>query len=83
MQVYGTIPVQPVKTVALTDDPAQAIRQFQTEHPTARVEQINGAFIRGLCACGTPIFEHTKLCGFNFDTRKFTCPICLQKESKP
>jgi hypothetical protein len=41
-----------------TEDRKAGIRAFKDQYPTARVETIDGEFIRGICACGTPIMYH-------------------------
>ncbi len=75
MTIQGTIPVTAVSESYTETDRRAAVKAFRTAHPTARVTRIDGAIVRGVCACGQPILEADR--NYQFGNGQYTCLSCL------
>ena len=79
--IEGTIPIQPVRVEVDSEDFRQAIGVFKYRFPDARIETINGRVVRGVCACGRPIFEDERDYRYQAEGEgpgRYTCYHCLQ-----
>lgn len=79
MIITGTIPPKPVEEKFRNADAAIAVAAFRHLHPGARVETVDGQFVRAVCTCGQPIMINDTQ--YSFDpVRGWKCMECFEKE---
>jgi hypothetical protein len=82
--VEGTIPIQHVEKGTAGTDRREAVRRFKEEHPLARVESIDGVFVRGFCiVCELPVLEDDRGYKYYSDSETYVCPGCTTQGKKP
>lgn len=74
MNIQGTIPQQTVSQEYRDQTLQAAVADFLSRHPKARLESIDGKFVKGLSFCGIPVFEGDTGYQYDFDEQRFRCP---------
>lgn len=71
--IQGTIPIQTVTGEYAGTDVKAAVKQFMSQNPNARLEMIDGNFVRGLTFCNSPVMERETGRKYNYDMKRFYC----------
>lgn len=87
MHVEGTIPIRRVTLDYGTQSPRLAVAVFLAKFPEARVEQIDGELVRGVCVlCGVPIMRamiRDKHYAYDDASQQYRCAQCAKGPDEP